>query len=73
MALYQSQAYGLMNLSTTLTHKPWRVGLVFHEPSGQTRHFGSVRPELFTNGGGLIQDNTYNPPREIGIKIGYTF
>ncbi len=73
MALYQSQAYGLMNLSTTLSHKPWRVGLYSTNVLDKRAILAPFVPNIFTNGGGLIQNNTYNPPREIGIKIGYTF
>jgi iron complex outermembrane recepter protein len=73
MALYQSQAYGLMNLSTTLSHKPWRVGLYSTNVLDKRAILAPFVPNIFTNGGGLIQNNTYNPPREIGIKVGYTF
>ena len=30
-------------------------------------------PNNFTNGGGLIQNETFNTPREVGIRVAYTF
>ena len=71
---YHSQAYGLANLSATVTHNPWHTGLyvtnLFDKRANLTPY---VLPSAFTNGGGLIQNNTYNLPREVGIKIGYSF
>jgi iron complex outermembrane receptor protein len=73
MAAYHSQAYGLANFSETITHKPWRYGLYSTNLFNKRAVVGPFVPNVFTNGGGLIQDETLNPPREVGIRVSYAF
>jgi outer membrane receptor protein involved in Fe transport len=70
---YHSQAYGLANLSATVVHNPWHTGLYVTNLFDKRADLSPFVPNVFTNGGGLIQNNVYNLPREIGIKIGYSF
>jgi outer membrane receptor protein involved in Fe transport len=70
---YHSQAYGLANLSATVTHNPWHTGLFVTNLFDKRANLSPFVPNVFTNGGGLIQNNVYNLPREVGIKIGYSF
>jgi iron complex outermembrane recepter protein len=70
---FYSQAYGIMNLSATVIHKPWRVGLYSTNLLDKRAILAPYIPNPYDNGGGLIQDVTYNPPREVGIKAAYTF
>jgi outer membrane receptor protein involved in Fe transport len=70
---YHSQAYGIVNLSSMVLHKPWRVGFYSTNLLNKRAILAPFIPNPYTNAGGLIQDYTYNPPREVGIKVGYSF
>jgi hypothetical protein len=70
---YYSQAYGIVNLSAMVVHKPWRVGFYSTNLLDKRAILAPYIPNPYDNGGGLIEDNTYNPPREVGIKVAYTF
>jgi iron complex outermembrane receptor protein len=66
-----SSTYEIMNLSATLNHKPWHATLfatnlldkqeILAQPS---------QPNQVLN---LTNDYLVNPPREIGIRVGYSF
>jgi iron complex outermembrane recepter protein len=73
MSAYQSQAYGLANFSATVTHKPWQAGLYVTNLLDKRAVLAPFIPNVYTNGGGLIQDETLNPPREVGIRVSYRF
>ncbi len=70
---YYSQAYGIVNLSATVTHKPWRAGLYSTNLFDKRAILSPFIPNPYTTAGGLIENTTINPPREVGIKIGYSF
>jgi iron complex outermembrane recepter protein len=70
---YHSQGYALANLSATVIHNPWRTGLYVTNLFDKRADLSPFVPNGFTDGGGLIQNNVYNLPREVGIKIGYSF
>jgi outer membrane receptor protein involved in Fe transport len=70
---YYSQALALVNLSATVTHKPWHAGLYSTNLLDKRAVLAPFIPNVFTNGGGLIQNYTINPPREVGIRVGYSF
>jgi len=71
--IYNGQAYALVNLSSMLNHKPWRVGIYSTNLLNKRAVLAPFIPNPYTTAGGLIQDYTYNPPREIGVKVGYSF
>ncbi len=70
---YYSQAYALVNLSSMLSHKPWRVGFYSTNLLNKRAVLAPFVPNPYTTAGGLIENYTYNPPREVGIRIGYSF
>lgn len=73
LSQYVSKAYALANLSAALSHNGWHTGVYITNLFDKRTILAPFIPNDFTNGGGLIQNNTYNPPREIGVKIGYSF
>jgi iron complex outermembrane recepter protein len=70
---YQSQAYAIANFSATLSHKPWRLGVYATNLLDKRVVLAPFIPNNFTNGGGLIQNETLNQPREVGIRVSYAF
>jgi len=71
--VYFSQAYALVNLNSMLAHKPWRVGVYATNLLNKRAVLAPWIPNPYTSAGGLVRDFTYNPPREVGIKAGYSF
>jgi outer membrane receptor protein involved in Fe transport len=57
----------------TVTHKPWQAGLYVTNLLDKRAVLAPFIPNVYTNGGGLIQDETLNPPREVGIRVSYRF
>jgi iron complex outermembrane recepter protein len=70
---YYSQAYGIMNLSAILNHKSWHAGIYSTNLLDKRAILSPFIPNPYTNAGGLIDNTTVNPPREVGIKAGYSF
>jgi iron complex outermembrane receptor protein len=70
---YVAKAYALGNLSAAVSHNGWHTGMYVTNLFDKRTILAPYVPITFTNGGGLLSNNTYNPPREIGIKIGYSF
>jgi iron complex outermembrane recepter protein len=70
---YQSQAYGIANFSATLSHASWRLGVYATNLLDKRVVLAPFIPNNFTNGGGLIQNETLNQPREAGIRVSYAF
>jgi iron complex outermembrane receptor protein len=68
-----SQGNAIVNLTSMLAHKPWQVGLYSTNLFNKRVILAPFIPNPYDDGGGLIQDRTYNPPREVGIKAGYSF
>jgi len=67
----QSSSYGIMNFSAVLNHKPWRViGYITNLLDRQEILVPATQPNQFDN---LTDDLVVNRPREIGMRIAYTF
>jgi outer membrane receptor protein involved in Fe transport len=71
--VYHSQAYGLFNFSVNVRHDGWRAGIYSTNLLDKRALVGPFLPNVFTNGGGLIENNIYTQPREVGIRVGYSF
>ena len=67
----QSSTYEIMNVSAALIHKPWRAAL--YVTNLFDRQNILVPPTQFNELGKLTNDYLVNPPREIGIRLAYTF
>jgi len=70
----QSSPYGIMNASATLNHKPWRYTAYI---TNLTNKQEILVPPLQGTGSNslnmLADDYVVNPPREFGIRVGYSF
>jgi outer membrane receptor protein involved in Fe transport len=67
----KSSSYEVMNLSATLMHKPWRTTL--YVTNLFDRQNILVPPTQFNELGKLTNDYLVNPPREVGVRLAYTF
>ena len=70
----QSTSYGILNASATVTHEKWRGTLFVTNLTNKEEIL--VPPNQSTpenNLGGLADDALVNPPREIGVRLGYSF
>jgi iron complex outermembrane receptor protein len=66
-----SSTYQIMNLSVALNHKPWRATLyVTNLFDRQEILAPPSQPNELNN---LTNDYLVNPPREIGLRLGYSF
>jgi outer membrane receptor protein involved in Fe transport len=70
----QSSSYGILNASAAVTHQAWRytayvTNLLDKEEILVPPNQGTPANDL----GMLANDYVINPPREIGVRIGYTF
>jgi iron complex outermembrane receptor protein len=70
---YETPPYGLINLSTSLSHEHWRVGTYVKNLADRrvTLIPSVVNPNL--SDPTLLTTELINTPREAGIKIGYSF
>ena len=69
--IQHSSTFEIMNLNAMLNHKPWRGDLVREERLRQAGDSGPPsQPNQLEN---LTNDFLVNPPREIGIRVGYFF
>jgi outer membrane receptor protein involved in Fe transport len=67
----RSSSYGVMNFSAAVNHKPWRVtGYVTNLLDKQDILVPPTQPNQFDN---LTDDMVVNRPREIGMRIAYSF
>jgi iron complex outermembrane recepter protein len=70
----QNSSYEVVNLSATVNHKPWRY--TAYVTNVLNRESVLVPPPQAAAGQnfyGLADDSLVNPPRVIGIRVGYTF
>ncbi len=67
----RSSSYEIMNLSVALLHKPWRTTLYITNVLDKQNIL--VPPTQFNELGKLTNDYVVNPPREIGLRLAYTF
>jgi hypothetical protein len=70
----QSSSYGILNASATLTHKPWHVmGYVSNLLDKQEVLVPPSQVSPGNNFDKLADDYVINPPRTVGVRVGYTF
>jgi iron complex outermembrane receptor protein len=67
----QSSTYEVMNISAALIHKPWRATLYVINLFDKQNIL--VPPTQFNELGKLTNDYVISTPREIGIRLAYTF
>lgn len=70
----QSSPYGIMNASATLNHKPWRYTAYITNLTNKQEIL--IPPTQGTGSNSLsmlADDYVVNPPREFGIRVGYSF
>jgi iron complex outermembrane recepter protein len=70
---YQTPQYGIVNFNSTLSHQSWRLGIYSTNLLDKRVVLAPYIPNNLTSGGGLIENNTYNMPREIGLRVSYSF
>jgi outer membrane receptor protein involved in Fe transport len=70
-AVQQSSTYEVMNISAAVIHKPWRTTLYVTNLFDKQNIL--VPPTQFNELGKLTNDYVVNPPREIGLRLTYTF
>jgi iron complex outermembrane recepter protein len=71
--IYYSQAYGLLNLSAAVVHQSWHLGVY---STNLLNKLTILRPYVVNplpTANGLTENATINQPREVGIKVGYTY
>jgi iron complex outermembrane recepter protein len=61
----------IVNFSTSVTHKSWRLGLYGTNVFDKRVPLSPAPQSLFSNG--LGNPITINPPREIDLRLAYTF
>jgi iron complex outermembrane receptor protein len=66
-----SSSYEIMNLSAAITHKPWRATLYCKNVLDRQNIL--VPPTQFNELDKLTNDYVVSPPREVGIRLAYTF
>jgi len=67
----QSGTYEIMNLSAAVIHRPWRSTLYVTNVFDKQNIL--VPPTQFNELDKLTNDYVVSPPREIGIRVAYTF
>lgn len=71
LTVQHSSSYTVMNLSATVTHKPWHATCsVTNVLNRQEILAPPSQPNQVDN---LTNEYIVNPPREIGLRIGYSF
>jgi iron complex outermembrane recepter protein len=70
----QSSSYGILNASATVNHQAWRwTAYVTNLLDKQEILVPPNQGTTANNLGMLADDYVINPPREIGVRVGYTF
>jgi hypothetical protein len=70
----QSSSYGILNASATLNHKPWHVtGYVSNLLDKQEILVPPTQPGANNDLDNLANDYVVNPPREVGLRVGFAF
>jgi iron complex outermembrane recepter protein len=73
-SVQQSSSYGILNASAALNHKPWRfTAYVTNLLDKQEVLVPPSQASAGNNFDKLADDYVVNPPREIGIRVGYSF
>jgi hypothetical protein len=66
-----SGTYDMVNFNAALTHKPWRATLYITNVFDRQNIL--VPPTQFNELGNLTNDYVVSVPREIGLRVAYTF
>jgi outer membrane receptor protein involved in Fe transport len=70
----QSSSYGIMNFSAAVHHNPWTfTGYVTNLLDKQEVLVPPSQISEANNFDKLADDYVVNPPREVGIRVAYTF
>jgi len=70
----QSSSYGILNASATVNHQQWHVtGYVANLLDKQEILVPPTQPGAGNDLNNLANDFLVNPPREIGVRVGYKF
>lgn len=69
--IQRSSTYQVMNLNATLNHRPWHV--TFYVLNVFDKQEILSPPSQPNQLGNLTNDFLVNPPRELGIRMGYAF
>ncbi|MGB6310765.1 MAG: TonB-dependent receptor [Steroidobacteraceae bacterium] len=70
----QSSSYGILNFSAAVNHKPWRfTGYVTNLLDKQEVLVPPSQISPGNNFDKLADDYVVNPPREVGVRVAYTF
>lgn len=67
----QSSSFETMNLTAAVTHQSWRF--VLYGTNILNRQNILVPPSQPDQVGDLTNDYTVSRPREVGLRVGYTF
>jgi outer membrane receptor protein involved in Fe transport len=70
-SVQHSSTYQIVNLNIALNHKPWQVTL--YATNLFDRQEILAPPSQPNELGNLTNDYLVNPPRQIGLRIGYSF
>ncbi len=70
-AVQHSSSFEMMNLSATLNHKPWHTTLFVTNLLDKQEILAPPSQPNQVND--LTNDYLVNPPREIGVRVGYSF
>jgi outer membrane receptor protein involved in Fe transport len=70
---FQSPAFGILNLSTSVTHKSWRFGAYVKNTLDKRVALIPSVPAPILSDPTLATTELINTPREAGLRIGYTF
>lgn len=66
-----SSSYDVVNVNAMLTHKPWRVTVYITNLFDKEEFLAPPsQPNELNN---LTNDYLVNPPREVGLRVGYSF
>ena len=71
LTVQHSSSYMVMNLNATVTHKPWHA--TWYVTNLLNRQEILAPPSQPNEVGNLTNDFIVNPPRELGVRIGYSF
>jgi iron complex outermembrane receptor protein len=72
---YQTPPYGLANFAATLRHNGWHAGAYIKNLADRRVALipAVVNPALYPQAQQLLATEIINPPREIGVRVGFEF
>jgi iron complex outermembrane recepter protein len=72
-AQYKTPPYGLVNLDTNIWHNGWRLGAYVKNVADRRVNLVPAVLNEFLLDAPLASSELINPPREIGLRVGYKF